>query len=68
MTVSEIRQILESPYDRKVWKGFLQTQFTNNKLNAYGVSSGLYGRAGMPRLRIEVPGRGTVYGFSCAPS
>lgn len=34
MTVSEIRQILESPYDRKVWKGFLQTQFTNNKLNA----------------------------------
>ena len=34
MTVSEIRHILESPYDRKVWKGFLQTQFTNNKLNA----------------------------------
>ena len=34
MTVSEIRQILESPYNRKVWKGFLQTQFTNNKLNA----------------------------------
>jgi hypothetical protein len=34
MTVSEIKQILESPYDRKVWKGFLQTQFTNNKLNA----------------------------------
>ena len=34
MTVKEIRQILESPYDRKVWKGFLQTQFTNNKLNA----------------------------------
>ena len=34
MTVSEIRNILESPYDRKVWKGFLQTQFTNNKLNA----------------------------------
>ena len=33
MTVTEIRQILESPYDRKVWKGFLQTQFTNNKLN-----------------------------------
>jgi adenine-specific DNA-methyltransferase len=33
MTVSEIRQILESPYDRKVWKGFLKTQFTNNKLN-----------------------------------
>lgn len=34
MTITEIRQILESPYDRKVWKGFLQTQFTNNKLNA----------------------------------
>jgi len=34
MIVSEIRQILESPYDRKVWKSFLQTQFTNNKLNA----------------------------------
>src|SRR5690606_11015335 len=34
MTVSEIRHILESPYDRKGWKGFLQTQFTNNKLNA----------------------------------
>ena len=34
MTITEIRQILESPYDRKVWKSFLQTQFTNNKLNA----------------------------------
>jgi len=34
MTVTEIRNLLESPYDRKVWKGFLQTQFTNNKLNA----------------------------------
>lgn len=34
MTVSEIRQILESPHNRKVWKSFLQTQFTNNKLNA----------------------------------
>lgn len=34
MTITEIRQILESPYNRKVWKGFLQTQFTNNKLNA----------------------------------
>lgn len=34
MTVTEIRNILESPYNRKVWKGFLQTQFTNNKLNA----------------------------------
>jgi hypothetical protein len=34
MTITEIRNILESPYDRKVWKGFLKTQFTNNKLNA----------------------------------
>jgi len=34
MTVAEIRQILEGPYNRKVWKHFLQTQFTNNKLNA----------------------------------
>nr|WP_288812833.1 TaqI-like C-terminal specificity domain-containing protein [uncultured Sphingobacterium sp.] len=34
MTITEIRNILESPYDRKVWKVFLQTQFTNNKLNA----------------------------------
>ena len=34
MTITEIRNILESPYDRKVWKDFLKTQFTNNKLNA----------------------------------
>ena len=34
MTIIEIRQILENPYNRKVWKGFLQAQFTNNKLNA----------------------------------
>jgi adenine-specific DNA-methyltransferase len=34
MTVAEIRHILEKPYERKVWKSFLQTQFTNNKLNA----------------------------------
>ncbi len=33
MTITEIRSILESPYDRKVWKAFIQTQFTNNKLN-----------------------------------
>ena len=32
MTVTEIRNILESPYARKVWKNFIQTQFTNNKL------------------------------------
>lgn len=32
MTVTEIRNILESPYDRKVWTSFIQTQFTNNKL------------------------------------
>ena len=34
MTITDIRSILESPYNRKIWKGFLQTQFTNNKLNA----------------------------------
>lgn len=33
MTITEIRQILESPYNRKIWKNFLQTQFTNNKLS-----------------------------------
>lgn len=32
MTITEIRNILESPYDRKIWKTFIQTQFTNNKL------------------------------------
>lgn len=34
MTIPEIRDILEAPYDRKVWKNFIQTQFTNNKLHA----------------------------------
>lgn len=34
MEIKEIRQLLESPYNRKEWKNFLQTQFTNNKLNA----------------------------------
>jgi adenine-specific DNA-methyltransferase len=34
MTITEIRDILEKPYDRNIWKNFLQTQFTNNKLNA----------------------------------
>lgn len=34
MTVTEIRQLLENPYNRMEWKTFLQTQFTNNKLNA----------------------------------
>lgn len=32
MTIAEIRSILESPYNREVWKNFIQTQFTNNKL------------------------------------
>lgn len=32
MTVTEIRAILESPYNRTVWKKFIQTQLTNNKL------------------------------------
>ncbi len=34
MTVTEIRNILENPYQREVWKKFIQTQFTNNKLTA----------------------------------
>ena len=34
MTVTDIRNILESPYDRKAWKLFIQTQFTNNNLLA----------------------------------
>ncbi len=32
MTVTDIRQILEAPYNRTVWKKFIQTQFTNNQL------------------------------------
>ena len=34
MTAIEIRQILEAPYNRQVWKSFIQTQFTNNNLLA----------------------------------
>ena len=34
MEIQEIRHILETPYDRAIWKQFLQTQFTNNQLNA----------------------------------
>jgi len=34
MTVTEIRSILEAPYNREVWKSFIQTQFTNNNLLA----------------------------------
>jgi adenine-specific DNA-methyltransferase len=34
MTIVEIRNILEAPYNRKVWKSFIQTQFTNNNLLA----------------------------------
>jgi len=32
MDVKEIREILESPYNRNTWKSFIQTQFTNNQL------------------------------------
>lgn len=32
MTVTEIRSILEAPYNRTVWKEFIKTQFTNNQL------------------------------------
>jgi adenine-specific DNA-methyltransferase len=34
MTISDIRNILEAPYNRKVWKSYIQTQFTNNNLLA----------------------------------
>jgi adenine-specific DNA-methyltransferase len=34
MEVKQIREILEAPYNRKVWKSFIQTQFTNNNLLA----------------------------------
>lgn len=32
MTILEIRQLLESPYNQREWKMFLQTHFTNGKL------------------------------------
>ena len=32
MTITEIRDLLESPYNQKEWKEFLQTHFTNGKL------------------------------------
>ena len=32
MTVTDIRNILESPYNRTIWANFIKTQFTNNKL------------------------------------
>lgn len=41
MTITEIRNILESPYNRKVWKDFLQTQFTNNKLTKEDINLNL---------------------------
>ena len=34
MEIKDIREILEAPYNRKVWKSFIQTQFTNNNLLA----------------------------------
>lgn len=32
MTIAEIRNILEAPYDRKVWKTFIQTAFSSNEM------------------------------------
>lgn len=32
MTVAEIRQLLESPYNQKAWKDFLKNHFTNGQL------------------------------------
>jgi adenine-specific DNA-methyltransferase len=34
MTIKVKRQIIENPFDRKMWKSFSQTPFTCNKLNA----------------------------------
>ena len=34
MDIKQIREILEAPYNRKVWKNFIQTQFTNIELLA----------------------------------
>ncbi|MDI9312406.1 MAG: N-6 DNA methylase [Limnohabitans sp.] len=34
MDIKQIRQILEAPYNRIVWKNFIQTQFTNVELLA----------------------------------
>ena len=34
MNVTDIRNILEAPYNRTVWKDFIKTQFTNNNLLA----------------------------------
>jgi hypothetical protein len=34
MNVSDIRNILEAPYNRTIWKEFIKTQFTNNNLLA----------------------------------
>jgi hypothetical protein len=32
MDIKQIQEILEAPYNRTVWKSFIQTQFTNNQL------------------------------------
>jgi adenine-specific DNA-methyltransferase len=32
MTIAEIRQLLETPYNQKEWTVFLQSHFTNGKL------------------------------------
>ncbi|MCX8481039.1 MAG: hypothetical protein ORN58_03880, partial [Sediminibacterium sp.] len=32
MDIKQIREILEAPYNRNVWKSFIKTQFTNNNL------------------------------------
>ena len=38
MTIVEIRNILEAPYDRKVWKTFIQTAFSSNEILANEVN------------------------------
>lgn len=41
MNVTAIRNILEVPYNRNVWKDFIKTQFTNNNLLANDTSLNL---------------------------
>ena len=41
MTIAEIRNILEAPYNRKVWKSFIQTAFSSNEILANEVNLNL---------------------------
>jgi|GEM_PF-3071164 len=41
MTKTEIKQLLEQPYNRQAWKNFMQTQFSNIQLYAKDVEINL---------------------------